>query len=80
VSLKKAMEENHLKFPSQTFQVEHAIGENNIVAVHGSLQLEIEDPVMIVVHIMRFENDLIVEMWDISQNVPEKTPNENGVF
>jgi predicted SnoaL-like aldol condensation-catalyzing enzyme len=33
-----------------------------------------------VVHIFRFEDNLIVEMWDIGQAVLENSPNENRMF
>ena len=28
----------------------------------------------------RFQGDRIVELWDLGQPVPEKSPNENGMF
>lgn len=33
-----------------------------------------------IVHIFRFQNGQIVEMWDIGQQIPENSPNENGMF
>ena len=33
-----------------------------------------------VVHLFRFQNDLIVEFWDVGQPIPVNSPNENGVF
>ena len=33
-----------------------------------------------VVHIFKFEGNLIVELWDMGQAVPEDSPNENGMF
>lgn len=33
-----------------------------------------------VVHIFRFDDDRIVELWDIGQAVPEASVNENGMF
>jgi hypothetical protein len=32
------------------------------------------------VHIFRFQNDLIAELWDIGQAVPENSPNQFGMF
>jgi predicted SnoaL-like aldol condensation-catalyzing enzyme len=32
------------------------------------------------VHIFRFRGDKIVELWDLGQEVPESSPNENGMF
>jgi hypothetical protein len=33
-----------------------------------------------VVHIFRFDQDRIVELWDVGQPVPEKAVHENGMF
>jgi predicted SnoaL-like aldol condensation-catalyzing enzyme len=33
-----------------------------------------------VVHILRFEQGKIVEMWDVSQQVPKDSPNKLGMF
>jgi len=33
-----------------------------------------------VVHILRFEGDRIVELWDIGQEIPQDSPNEHGMF
>ena len=33
-----------------------------------------------IIHIFRFQDNQIVEMWDVGQAVPEDSPNENGVF
>jgi predicted SnoaL-like aldol condensation-catalyzing enzyme len=35
---------------------------------------------MAVMHIMRFENDKIAELWDFGQPVPKDMVNENGMF
>ena len=35
---------------------------------------------MVVAHIFRFVENRIAEAWDFGQIIPEKMPNENGVF
>jgi len=37
-------------------------------------------PEIAAVHIVRFDGDRIVEMWDVGQQVPAESPNENGMF
>jgi predicted SnoaL-like aldol condensation-catalyzing enzyme len=32
------------------------------------------------VHIFRFEQGRIVELWDLGQEVPESSPNQYGMF
>jgi len=33
-----------------------------------------------VVHIFRFEDDRIVELWDLGQAIPQDSPNRHGMF
>ena len=33
-----------------------------------------------VVHFFRFEKGRIAEMWDVGQEIPSDSPNENGMF
>ncbi|MBP1962983.1 nuclear transport factor 2 family protein [Paenibacillus aceris] len=79
-SLMLAMEENAAKNPHKILEVKCAIEEGNIVAVHSHVKQRQEDIGGAVVHIFRFNNDLIVEFWDVGQPIPEKSPNENGMF
>ena len=32
------------------------------------------------VHIFRFQNSQIAEMWGIAQEIPQESPNELGMF
>lgn len=79
-SLKAAMKENAAVTPNKTFEVKHAIAEGAIVAVHSHIKQKPEDLGAAVVHIFRFNEERIVEMWDLGQPIPENSPNENGMF
>ncbi|MFC0213681.1 nuclear transport factor 2 family protein [Paenibacillus chartarius] len=79
-SLMLAMEENAAKNPHKTLEVKHAIEEGDIVAVHSHVKQNQEDLGGAVVHIFRFHDDLIVELWDVGQPIPKDSPNENGMF
>ncbi|MFP3124637.1 nuclear transport factor 2 family protein [Ectobacillus funiculus] len=79
-SLMLAMEENATKNPHKTLEVKRVIEEGDIVAVHSHVKQKQDDLGGAVVHIFRFHNDLIVELWDVGQPIPENSPNENGVF
>jgi predicted SnoaL-like aldol condensation-catalyzing enzyme len=37
-------------------------------------------PDIAIVHILRFEDGLIAEMWDIGQAQPDSMPNQHGMF
>ncbi|GEC90458.1 nuclear transport factor 2 family protein [Brevibacillus brevis] len=79
-SLMLAMEENAAKNPNKILEVKRAIEEGDIVAVHSHVKQNQEDLGGAVVHIFRFQNDQIVEFWDVGQPIPDDSPNENGMF
>ncbi|MGI8387479.1 nuclear transport factor 2 family protein [Robertmurraya sp. P23] len=79
-SFKLAMEENAAQNPNKILEVKLAIQEGDTVAVHSHVKQNPEDLGGAVVHIFRFQNSRIVEMWDIGQPIPEDSPNENGMF
>ena len=79
-SLKAGMMEAHQKFPNTTLEVQRVFEEGDLVAVHsrvlhGPGELEIA-----VVHIFRFEDRRIAEMWDVGMPAPKDSPNDNGMF
>ncbi|MGD6846600.1 nuclear transport factor 2 family protein [Rossellomorea aquimaris] len=79
-SLMSAMEENAAGNPDKILEVKRAIQEGDTVAVHSHVRQNPEDLGGAVVHIFRFQDDRIVELWDVGQAIPEDSPNENGVF
>ncbi len=79
-SLMLAMEENAAMNPDKKLEVKLAIQERDTVAVHSHVKQNPEDLGGAVVHIFRFQNNQIVELWDIGQPIPDDSPNENGMF
>lgn len=79
-SLRVAMAESSRKEPNKSFQVQRAIGDGDVVAVHSKLEREGGGTRYAVVHILRFSSGRIVEMWDIGQEVPKESPNGLGMF
>ena len=79
-ALLAGMEENALQNPNKVLEVKRAIAEGNFVAVHSHVQPKPGDPGAAVVHIFRFEDGRIVELWDLGQPVPEKSSNRYGMF
>lgn len=79
-SLKAGMAEAHEKFPNTTLDVQHVFEADDLVAVHSRVRHSPDAPEIAVVHIFRFEGDRIVELWDIGQEAPKDSPNENGTF
>lgn len=79
-SLLQAMEENAQQFPQKVFEVKHILEDGGLVAIHSKLILNEKMPEMAVVHIFRFQDNQIIELWDIGQAKPEQILNKNGLF
>lgn len=79
-SLMAGMEEADKQFPNKVFKIQRAIHEGDFVAVHSHLTLKPKELELAVVHLFRFQSGKIVEFWDIAQQVPKETLNENGMF
>jgi predicted SnoaL-like aldol condensation-catalyzing enzyme len=79
-SLREGMEADEAQNPGKRLEVQVALEDGDYVAVHSRLRRGSTEPDIAVVHIFRFENGRIVELWDIAQIVPEHIVNENGMF
>jgi predicted SnoaL-like aldol condensation-catalyzing enzyme len=79
-SLMKGMEASAAQFPHKRFEAIRTLADGDLVAVQGRVQLNPDMPWIALIHIFRFEGDLIIEEWEAAQEVPEESPNENGFF
>ena len=79
-SLRKGMEDSAGQFPGKIFEVVRALEDGDLVAVHGRVRLKPDMPEIALMHILRFRGDMIIEEWEVSQEVPEGGKNQNGVF
>ena len=79
-SLMRAMEENAVKNPNKMLDVQRALEDGDLVAVHSRVRQNPDDRGGAVVHIFRFEGERVAELWDVGQPVPEHSPNEHGMF
>jgi predicted SnoaL-like aldol condensation-catalyzing enzyme len=79
-SLMIAMEENAALNPDKLLDVKHVLEEGALVMVHSHVRQKPEDLGGAVVHIFRFQDERIVELWDVGQAIPDNSPNENGMF
>lgn len=79
-SLMKAMKEASVEHPNKAFNVQFALEDGDKVAVYSQVQTVADGPDIAVVHMFRFLDDLIVEMWDVGLHVPDDSPNEHGMF
>jgi predicted SnoaL-like aldol condensation-catalyzing enzyme len=79
-SLMNAMEENHIRNPDKILAIKHTLRDGDLVAIHSHIKMNPEDKGGAVVHIFRFKNSRVVELWDLGETVPAETVNENGMF
>ena len=79
-ALKAAMAENAIKNQDKVLEVQRALEDGDYVAVHSRIRMQREQHGASVVHIFRFEDGKIAELWDIGQEVPADSPNTDGMF
>lgn len=60
--------------------IKRVIAEDDLVVVHAHGKLKPSDRGEAVVDIFRVENGKIVEHWDVIQQIPEKSANNNTMF
>ena len=79
-TLMVAMEESARMNPNKIFEVQRALEDGDLVAVHSFIRQNEADRGAAVIHIFRFEGGKIAEAWDFAQAIPEPMVNENGMF
>ena len=80
-SLLKAMQEASKTAPNKSIEIKHVYEDGDTVITHSLVtRQDPEAPDIAVVHIFRFEQDRIVELWDLGQPISKDSPNQNGMF
>ena len=79
-SLQAGMEENARQNPGKVLEVKQVIADAEFVVTHSHVRQKPGDLGAAVVHIFRFDRGRIVELWDLGQPIPEKSPNQYGMF
>mgnify|MGYP001203879319 CR=1 FL=1 len=74
------MMEDAKQNPNKIFDMKHVVEEGDLVVVHSHLRHNPEAVGVAVIHIFRFQDEKIVELWDVGQLIPEESPNEHGMF
>ncbi|MGZ3694635.1 MAG: nuclear transport factor 2 family protein [Bdellovibrionota bacterium] len=80
-SLLSAMEKAHKIDPNKAIEIKRVIEEGDTVVTHSRVIRD--DPTALelaVVHIFKFKNDQVAELWDLGQLISKDSPNENGPF
>jgi predicted SnoaL-like aldol condensation-catalyzing enzyme len=79
-ALQAGMKANAKQNPDKIMEVKRVIAEGEFVVTHSHVRQNPEALGAAVVHIFRFENGKIVELWDVGQPIPETSANQNGMF
>ena len=80
-SLMNAMAEAHKMSPNKSIDIKHAYEDGDTVITHSMvIRKDPSKQPIAVVHIFRFKNDKVVELWDLGQEILKDSPNENGPF
>src|SRR5262245_44351183 len=69
----EGMEESAEAFPRTALEEKHVLEQGNDVMVFSHVVNEPGNRGLAVVHILRFEGEKIVELWDVAQPVPENS-------
>lgn len=79
-SLLQGMLENDENFPDKEFVVKKVLEEGDTVMTYASLKMGKGVPDMSVMHLLRFQDEKVIELWDCGMQLPTDSPNEYGVF
>jgi predicted SnoaL-like aldol condensation-catalyzing enzyme len=66
--------------PDLVMEVKRTVAEGDMVVVHSFGRRNASDRGVAVVDLYRLKDGLIVEHWDVIQDVPETAMNENSMF
>jgi predicted SnoaL-like aldol condensation-catalyzing enzyme len=68
------------KFPNSHSEIKRVIAEGNYVVLHVHSVREPGTRGRAIVDIFKLEDGKIVEHWDVVQDIPEKSANDNTMF
>ena len=68
------------KFPNSHNEIKRVIAEGDLVVLHVHSKRSPDDRGRAIIDIFKVENGKIVEHWDVIQDVPEKSANDNTMF
>ncbi len=77
-SLMDAMVAADKEAPNKSFRVKQVFETGDRIALYSHVVKEKME--IAVVHMLRFENGKVSEMWDVGQIMEKDSPNENGMF
>jgi predicted SnoaL-like aldol condensation-catalyzing enzyme len=79
-SLMNGMDDNARQNPDKEITIHRVVAAGDEVATFSEVHHRQGDTGAAVVHFFRFEGDRIAELWDVGQEIPDNSPNKNGMF
>jgi predicted SnoaL-like aldol condensation-catalyzing enzyme len=79
-ALAAAMDDNAKQHPAKVCTIHHAVANDNLVIVHSHVRMAPDELGVATMHVFRFVDGKIVELWDVGQPVPAESPNTDGMF
>jgi predicted SnoaL-like aldol condensation-catalyzing enzyme len=71
------------RVPERPTHIKRVIAEGDLVATHAHLDLEPHDPDKrgrALADFFRLDDGKVVEHWDVIQDIPATSANDNGMF
>lgn len=68
------------EFPDSRAEIKHIGADGDLVFIHNHIMLNASDRGQAAVDIFRVKDGKIVEHWDVIQDIPEKSENNNTMF
>ena len=80
VAFKAGMTEFLQQYPESSAQIKHIGADGDLVYIHNFVQVSASDPGQAAMDIFRVKDGKIVEHWDVLQDMPQTSANDNGMF
>lgn len=68
------------EFPQLSLDIKRVIAEGDMVVTHSHLSLVPGEPGRALADYFRLEDGKVVEHWDVIQDIPAESANDNGMF
>lgn len=68
------------EYPDLKLDIKRVLAEGDLVVTHSHLVLEPGTPGRALADFFRVEDGKVVEHWDVIQEIPDASANENGMF
>ncbi|KEA46371.1 nuclear transport factor 2 family protein [Campylobacter mucosalis] len=79
-AFKNGMEGFLKEFPKSSAKIKNIGSDDDLVFIHNHIKLNENDKGQAAVDIFRVKDGKIVEHWDVIQDIPEKSENQNTMF